>query len=110
VARIRFQTDEHLDNAVAHQLRVRSLDAFTTHEAGLRAASDPAHLAAALAGGRVMVTEDDDYLRLHAAGVAHAGIVYFPPESRTIGQMVAKLEELAEEVDAEAMIGRVQYR
>ncbi len=57
-------------------LRLRGVDVSTTHEAGLQDAEDVAHIAYAVAEGRVIFTQDDDFLRLHHAGVPHDGIVY----------------------------------
>ncbi len=73
---IRFYTDEHSANAIAQGLRRRSVDAMTTHEAGMLGASDEEQLAFAAQQERVLFTQDDDFLRLHAAGVEHAGIAY----------------------------------
>ncbi|GBD15594.1 hypothetical protein HRbin26_00485 [bacterium HR26] len=41
-------------------------------EAGMLEAADQEHLALALREGRVVVTQDADFLRLHAAERAHA--------------------------------------
>jgi hypothetical protein len=38
-------------------------------------------LAFAAAHRRVLITADADHLRLHAAGVPHAGILFAPPEA-----------------------------
>jgi hypothetical protein len=39
-------------------------------------ASDKEHLDFAASSGRVMGTQDDDFLRLPTEGIAHAGIAY----------------------------------
>ncbi len=70
---IRFHLDQHVANAVAVGLRLRGIDVSTTHEAGLQEAEDSAHIAYALAEGRVIFTQDDDFVRHHHAGVHHAG-------------------------------------
>ena len=109
MANIRFQTDEHVSSKIARRLRALGLDAVTAHESGLRGASDLTQLTAARISGRVMVTQDDDYLALSAAGVAHAGIAYCAQGSRTIGEMVEMLEAIGKAMEPEEMIGRVQY-
>jgi predicted nuclease of predicted toxin-antitoxin system len=73
--RIKLYTDEHAPRAVVRGLRERGVDTLTVSEAGMLGASDEEHLAFARGEGRVLFTQDDDLLRLHASGVEHAGIV-----------------------------------
>ena len=49
---MKFHTDEHIATAVAEGLRRRGFDVTTTHEAGLRGASDEAQLEYALGAAR----------------------------------------------------------
>lgn len=106
---IRFHLDQHVANAVAVGLRLRGIDTSTTHEAGLQDADDLAHIAYALAEGRVIFTQDDDFLRHHHAGVPHAGIVYSKQGSRTIGEIIRYLKLMNDCLDTEDMIGEVEY-
>jgi predicted nuclease of predicted toxin-antitoxin system len=71
---IRFHLDEHISAQVAAGLRRRNIDVTTTGDTGLIGATDLAHIEFAASSGRVLVTQDDDFLRLHAKGVAHSGI------------------------------------
>lgn len=91
MARLRFQLDEHLNNAIARAVRRAGLDVVTTAEAGLLGVSDADQLAHAHAEGRVMVTQDADFLRLHYRGASHSGLAYSPRDSRSIGQIVEML-------------------
>ena len=83
----RFYMDEHVSRAVVRGLRQRGIDVQTVVEAQKLGASDDEHLAFALREGRVVFTQDDDFLRLAAAGAAHAGIVY-APQGTPIGAVV----------------------
>jgi len=74
--RIRLYTDEHVPKAVTRGLRERGVDVLTVSEAGMLGASDQGHLAPARQEGRVLFTQDADFLRLHTSGVGHSGIVY----------------------------------
>ena len=56
-------------------------------DAGLRGAAYSDHLRHTMTDGRVIVTRDVHFLRMHADGVAHAGIVYASAD-RTIGELV----------------------
>jgi predicted nuclease of predicted toxin-antitoxin system len=77
---IKFYTDTHIAKAVAVQLRARGIDVVRCEEVGMAEADDDAHLAYATREGRVVITADRDFLRLHkqwqAAGKSHGGIIY----------------------------------
>jgi hypothetical protein len=74
--KISFYTDEHVSNAVVRGLRNRGADVLTIKEAGTLGASDEEHIALASEHSRVIFTQDDDFLKLHAKGMNHSGIVY----------------------------------
>src|SRR5206468_2383329 len=61
---IRFHLDEHCPTGLADGLRRRGIDVTTTPEAGLLHASDEEHVAFALRQGRVVFTQDEDFLIL----------------------------------------------
>jgi hypothetical protein len=61
---------------VAVGLRLRGVDVTTTPEARLLEAPDAAQIAHAVDKGRVLFTQDEDFLAIHASGVPHSGIVY----------------------------------
>jgi len=54
------------------------MDVLTTPEAVMLKAVDEDHLAYAQREGRVIFPQDADFLRLHAEGKPHSGIVYAP--------------------------------
>lgn len=78
--RLTFYMDEHVSKAVTEGLRRRGVDVVTVQELGLQGATDIQHLKRASQEGRLIVTQDADFLRLHAAGESHGGIVYAPQE------------------------------
>ena len=106
--RIRLYTDEHVPRAVARGLRERGVDTLRVAEAEMLGASDEEHLAFALGEGRVLLTQDDDFLRLHASGVEHAGIVY-ARQPRAVGDLIHGLVLVVEVLDAEEMKGHVEF-
>jgi hypothetical protein len=106
---IRYHLDEHVDPAVGHGLRQRGIDVTTTVDTALSSRSDTDQLAFALAESRVLVTHDQDFLRLHAAGVNHTGIAYCHQRARTIGEIVQRLELIYHCVSADEMRGRVEF-
>jgi hypothetical protein len=106
---IRFHLDEHVDPSIATGLRRRSIDVTTTAEAGLLGASDDAHLAFARRQRRVVFTQAQDFLRLGASGVEHAGMVYNQQGTRTIGQIIEFLELIDVCMTQEEMFGHIEF-
>jgi predicted nuclease of predicted toxin-antitoxin system len=106
---IQFHLDEHVDHDIARGLRLRGIDVTTATDAGLRSADDDAHLAFALVNRRVLFTNDADFLSLHHAGAVHAGIVYCPVGSRSVGEIVRFLALMHTCLEADDMMGRVEY-
>jgi uncharacterized protein with PIN domain len=105
---VKFYTDEHVARAVARGLRQRGVDAVTAAEAGLLEAEDEVHLQFALREGRTIFTQDDDFLRLHASGVEHAGIAYCS-QGTSIGDIIRGLMLIYQVLDANDMRGHVEY-
>ena len=108
---IRFHLDENCAAAIAVGLRRQGVDVTTTPEGGLLGASDADHVAFAFAldDGRVIFTQDGDFLRIHNSGVEHPGIVYCPKDSRTLGQVIDALQLIWEVCEPEEMIYRVEF-
>jgi len=107
--RIKFHLDENVSNAVAEGLWRRGIDVTTTPDMELMGVTDEAQIAFALAQQRIIFTQDDDFLRLHQAQVAHTGIVYCHQGSRSIGEMIRALALIWERVELEDMVGQVEF-
>lgn len=103
-----FYLDEHIPSAVAEGLRQRGVEVVTVGEARMLGARGEEHLAFGKEKRVVLVTHDDDFLRLAAKGVSHAGIVYVP-RGRTIGEMVQGLRMLAPVFSEEETEDRVAF-
>jgi predicted nuclease of predicted toxin-antitoxin system len=106
---IRFHLDENCHRAVAEGLRRRAVDVTTTPEALLMSATDEQQAAYALAEGRVIFSHDRDFLRLHAMGVPHAGMVYCDKDSKSIGAIIQGLVLIWEVLEPEEMQNRVEF-
>ncbi len=106
---LRFHLDEHVPHAVAHGLRRRQIDVTTTTDAGLLGASDEEHVAFAIRENRVIFTNDRDFLRLAAAGSAHAGIVYCPPNESRIGEVIRYLALMNDCLTPDELMNQVEY-
>jgi predicted nuclease of predicted toxin-antitoxin system len=104
---IKFHLDENCDPRIAAGLRLHGIDVSTAADAGLLHATDDQHLAYAVAQGRAISTQDTDFLRIAAAGQGHPGILFFPDQERSVGQVshmahlfweLCEPEELASQV------------
>lgn len=105
---IRLYTDEHVSRAVIRGLRQRGVDVLTVPDANLMGASDEVHLALAENQGRVLFTQDADFLRLAALGMPHAGIIYVS-QNTSVGTIIQGLMLIHQVLGAEEMIGRIEF-
>jgi len=94
---------------VVEALRRRGIDALSAAEGGLRKAADEAYLHHALASDRVVVTHDSDFLRLHASGVEHSGIVYCQQGKLSVGALVTARVLIHELLEPDDIAQRVEF-
>lgn len=106
---LRFHLDENMPSALASGLRRRGINVSTTTEAELLEATDLQHLAFALQDGRIVVTHDTDFIRLHAEGNEHGGIIIVSQQSRTIGDMISALLLISQRLSLEEMRRQLLY-
>lgn len=106
---IRFHLDESMPNAVADGLRRRGVDVTTSSDAGLLSAGDEDQLDFGRREGRVVITRDQDFLRLNAQGLNHAGIIYWTERQRTVGQLIGTLATMMVDFGEDELRGRVLF-
>ena len=106
--RIRFHLDEHVDPAIATALRRAGIDVTTTNEAGLRTQDDAAHLRFASDESRVIVTRDQDFLRLASSTSDHSGIVFYTA-NQSIREIIEGLILISEVMLPGEMAGQVEF-
>jgi hypothetical protein len=101
--------DENLSPKIAEQLQRRGIDAVCVRELNLLGDADENHLERATEMGRVLVTTDVDFLRLAAAGVSHAGIIFGSQQDHTLGDWVKNLELICFIYGSQDMMNHVEY-
>lgn len=106
---IRFHLDENVNLAIASGLRRRGIDVTTSKDAGLVGASDAEQLRYARQEGRVIVSQDTDFLAMAATSAEHAGIAYARKGTRSIRQIIDQMELIHAVLTAEDMHGNVEY-
>lgn len=75
----------------------------------MMSASDVQQLAYSALQNRMIFTQDDDYLKLHAGKMPHAGIAYCHAGSRSVGEIIRGLTLIWEIYEPEEMRNRVEY-
>lgn len=106
---VSFHLDEHIPPALADALRSRGIDLITTTDAGLTGKSDQEHLDFAAKAGRVVITQDVDFLRLHAEGTVHSGIAFWRQQTRTLGDVLRRLLLIHAVMSPDEMKNTVEY-
>ena len=106
--RITFYMDEHVPSALTDGLRQRGVNVLTAQDVGMVQTDDERHLEYARQEGRVLFTQDRDFLRLHRAGRQHAGVVY-ARQPTAIGTMLLGLMLIHNVLTPEDMSGRVEF-
>jgi hypothetical protein len=105
--------DVHVPFAITVELRLRAVDVLTAQEDGAGELEDSKLLDRASALGRVLVTQDIDFLREAARRrrTSHhfLGIIYAPQLRITINQAVSDLELIAHASKPEEWVCRVEY-
>lgn len=105
--------DHHVPVAITEGLRRRGVDVLTAEEDGSKRLEDSELLERARTLGRVVFTQDDDFLILAAAwqaeGRRFSGVVYAHQLWLTIGACVEELHILAEAGLPADLENRVQF-
>ena len=103
-----FYMDEHVPRAITEGLRRRGVNAITIQETGRIGLPDDEQLLYATQHGWTMFTQDEDFLRLPAADIAHAGIV-FAAQRTPFGDVIEGLVLIADVLTAQEIVNRVEY-
>jgi len=108
VAEVRFYADEHVPKAVVRGLRQRGIAIIGVQDGAGLGANDIEHMRLAHQDGRTIFTQDDDFLRLAAAGEPHAGIVY-AAQHTSVRSMIQGLLLIHSVLKAEDLAGRIEF-
>lgn len=106
---LQLHLDECVSGAVAEGLRRRGVDLTTANSARLTSATDEKHLEYATASGRVVFTQDDDFLAIARSYGDHGGIIYAHQNRYSIGELIESLVIAVECIAANEVRGRVEY-
>jgi predicted nuclease of predicted toxin-antitoxin system len=105
--------DHHVPGAVTLGLRSRGIDVITALEDGRDKVDDEELLHRASQLGRILYTQDQDYLsiadRRRKEGLIFSGIVYAHQQSLSLGKAIADLEMVVQVLEAKDMQNQVQF-
>jgi len=105
--------DVHVPLAITEGLRRRGVDVLTAQDDGSSELEDSVLLDRATSFGRVLFTQDEDFLaeaaRRRTLGEAFSGIVYAHQLRVTIGQCVGDLEIIAKVCEPADLADRVTH-
>jgi predicted nuclease of predicted toxin-antitoxin system len=106
-------TDHHISGAVIKELRRRGIDVLTAFEDEHAAASDEVLLVRATKLGRVIFTQDDDFLAIaddwQLAKRHFSGVIYTHQLRMTVGRMIADIQLILETTTSNEMCNTVVF-
>ena len=110
---IRLYMDGHVRREVTVGLRMRGVDVLTAQEDGAATLPDAELLTRATELGRVLFSQDTDFLREAAArqdsGFAFSGVVFGEQLALTVGRCIRDLELIAKVYDPPDIANRIEF-
>ena len=108
-----FYMDHHVHQSITDGLRRRGIEVITAFEDGHEREVDEALLERATALGRILVSQDDDILKIAShwqrSSREFAGVAYAIQQHIDIGGTIEYLELIAHLKTAEEMRNTVEY-
>jgi len=103
----------HVNAAITAGLRRRGIDVLTAQEDGSRRFEDTALLNRATELGRVLFTQDDDFLAIvrerQGSERMFTGLIYGHQLAATVGKYVLDLEVMCKVLEPEDLMNRIEY-
>ena len=110
---IRLYADENVDDRIVRGLRLRGIDILTVVEAGMIGKPDSEQLSYASLNGRVLLTSDQDFLKLHLRWVEqsreHAGIIYYSQFHVGVGTCIWGVKLIMDLLSPEEMRNHLEF-
>lgn len=108
-----FYMDHHIHASITEGLRRRGIEVLTAFEDGRAATDDEALLERATVLGRILVSQDDDVLRIAARWQSSArrfsGVAFAIQQHIEIGRTIEYLELIAHLKTADEMRNHIEY-
>ena len=105
--------DHHVARAITQGLRARNIDVLTAYEDNADLFSDPDLLDRATSLGRIIFTQDDDFLveasRRQGNSIYFSGVIYAHQLRVSIGRCISQLEIIAKAGDLDDLANLVEF-
>jgi len=108
VTEVTFYADENISKAIISGVRRRGVSIISTPEAKNLGISDEEHFKYAISNQYVLLTRDDDFLKLASLSEYHSGIAY-ARMGITVGQIVSTVLLISETMDRESVQNQIMY-
>ncbi len=109
---IALYMDHHVPRTITSGLRLRGVDVLTAYEDGTHELDDHVLLDRVGELGRVLFTQDDDFLteaaRRQSSGIPFQGIIYAHQLRVSIGRCVHDLEIIVKAGEPEDLLNNIQ--
>jgi predicted nuclease of predicted toxin-antitoxin system len=110
---IRFYADENVDERIVRGLRLRGVDVLTALAPTMIGRSDEDQLSKSTFEGRVLITSDQDFLRLDrqwsVEGKTHSGIIFYSQYHTNVGTCIWGIKLIADLLAPEDMVNHVEF-
>lgn len=103
-----FRADEHVDSAFVTALRAEGYAVSTVNEDYEQGLSDEDHLVVCRKLGRVVITNDDDFVEL-GRHVEHAGIIRYSDQDLRPGEFVRAIRRIDSHISPEGMCDHIEW-
>jgi len=108
MAHLSFLADEHVKRAYVTALRANGFEVVAVAEGDETGREDQSHLATSETRGLVVLTNDDDFVRL-GRDTEHAGIVYYSQQNHDPGQFVTAIRRIDRYFAPEELHGHIEW-
>ncbi|MDY6761975.1 MAG: DUF5615 family PIN-like protein [Candidatus Nanohaloarchaea archaeon] len=106
---MRFFADEHIRPGVVEGLRRRGHSVLTVEESDRRSVPDRNHLTYAREEGLVILTADQDFLRLAMEREEHPGIIFLTSPELPVRLVLRRIGEIADMLSSGEMENHIEF-
>lgn len=108
MAQLSFLADEHVKRSYVTALRANGFEVIAVSEGNAVGQEDEDHLARSNTQGLVVLTNDDDFVRLGREN-SHAGIVYYSSQSHEPGEFVTGVRRIEHYFEPKEMHNHIEW-
>lgn len=105
---MKFYADENINSAIVKGLDMRGFDVLEISGSEKSGLSDSRHLKIAEEEKRVIITADDDFLRLEDDN-NHSGIIFLANQEVDVGESIRRISKISDLVSDEEMENHVEF-